>query len=59
MNAGKPGIKMRRRPAPSRLMDSFRRRQVMTDSGTEGAKVGMDALGTLALAVLAGGVIPS
>jgi hypothetical protein len=31
----------------------------MTDSGTEGAKVPMDALGTLALAVLAGSVIPS
>jgi len=31
----------------------------MTDRGTEGAKVRMDALGTLELAVLAGGVIPS
>ena len=59
MNAGKPGIKMRRCPALSRLMDSFRRRQVMTDRGTEGAKVRMDVLGTLELAVLAGGVIPS
>ena len=31
----------------------------MTDSGTEGVEASMDALGTLALAVLAGGVIPS
>lgn len=31
----------------------------MTDSGTEGAAVPMDALGALAFAVLAGGVIPS
>jgi hypothetical protein len=50
---------MRRRPAASRLVHSFRRRQVMTESGTEGAKVPMDALGALALAMLAGGVIPS
>ena len=37
MNAAKMGIKMRRCPARSRPRHPLRRRQVMTDSGTEDA----------------------